>query len=257
MKNIKKAIGYGLFKTGAYNLLFKNKAVVLLFHRVDDNLADKKLTCTSKMFADICEFCKQHFNVITLTELINKLNTEQDISGDLVITFDDGYLDNYEIAAPILKKLDLPACFFIATDFIGSNHTTWWDKQDGVTSIWMDWDQVRQLRSWGFEVAAHTKNHVDLGKVTGDEALEEIRGSKERLEKELSEQIDLFCYPYGRKEQITEENRQLVKDLGFICCPSAYGGLVTNNTDPFRMLRMPVDNYYQSSWEFGLEILRE
>ena len=69
----------------------------------------------------------------------------------------------------------------------------------------MNWDQVRQMRDWGFEIAAHTKNHVDLGKVSGKEALDEIQGSRERLEKELSESVDLFCYPYGRKEQITEE----------------------------------------------------
>ncbi len=254
---IKQIIGWFLYTTCLYKYFLKNKAVVLLFHRVDDALADKKLTCSSRQFENICDFVKKYFNVISLTELVDKLNNNQDVSFDLVITFDDGYLDNYEVAAPILKKLDAKACFFIATDFIGSDHVPWWDEVDGIIPKWMSWEQVRKLREWGFEIAAHTKNHLDLGKITGEKALDEIKGSKDRLEAELSESVNLFCYPYGRKEQITEENRNLVKELGFICCPSAYGGLVTNETDPFKMLRMPVDSWHKSSWDLGLDILRE
>lgn len=261
MKNlkskIKRSISFILYFFGFYKRQLNGKAIVLVFHRVDDSLADKKLTCSSYMFKEICQFAKQYFNVISLPDLINKLNNNQDVSNNLVITFDDGYLDNYEVAAPILKQLNLPATFFIATDFIESNRVTWWDKEDDIVSKWMSWDQVRELKKMGFDIAAHTKNHIDLGVIIGEEAVEEIKGSKDRLEQELSETINLFCYPYGRKEQMTEENRQIVRELGFICCPSAYGGLVDTGSDPFYMQRFPVDNYYQSSLEFGLELLRQ
>ncbi len=256
MRKIKVLLGYLVFKTGLYKFFLRNKAIVLLFHRVDDALAHKRLTCSTKMFDSICQLAKNHFNVISLTELVNKLNAGKDISNDMVISFDDGYLDNYQYAAPILREHGLDACFFIATDFIGSEHTTWWDKEDDVKSTWMNWDQVREMRRWGFEIAAHTKNHVDLGKVDRDVAYQEIKGSKDRLEQELGEPINLFCYPYGRKEQITEENRQIVRDLGFICCPSAYGGLVENNSDPFYMLRTPVDSYYETAWDFAFDLIR-
>ena len=256
-ETIRSMIGLIVYQSGLYKILFGKKAIVLLFHRVDDSIADKRLTCSSKLFDEICLFAKKYFNVITLTELIEKLNNNQDISGDLVITFDDGYLDNYEVAAPILKKHGLSACFFIATDFIGTDHVTWWDKEDDIQSRWMNWDQVREMRKWGFEIAAHTKNHIDLGKTHGETALQEIKGSKDRLETELSENINLFCYPFGRKEQITEENRELVKELGFICCPSAYGGAVTADTDPYRMRRMSVDSGFYSKWDVALDILRQ
>jgi peptidoglycan/xylan/chitin deacetylase (PgdA/CDA1 family) len=117
----------------------------------------------------------------------------------------------------------------------------------------MTWDQVSALRSKGFEIGSHTRNHVDLGVVTGDAAKEEILGGREKLSEALGEDIDLFSYPYGRANQITEDNRQLVKDHGFSCCLSAHGGSVRPGDSPFRLLRTPISQWHRSPEQFGLE----
>jgi peptidoglycan/xylan/chitin deacetylase (PgdA/CDA1 family) len=89
------------------------------------------------------------------------------MGGTLSITFDDGYRDNYEVAAPILKRLDLPATFFVTTGFIGTRRVAPWDQNLVRQPGWMDWDQVRSLASQGFEIGCHTDTHIDMG--TADE----------------------------------------------------------------------------------------
>jgi peptidoglycan/xylan/chitin deacetylase (PgdA/CDA1 family) len=255
-QHIKKILGLLLYWTGIYRILWRDRAIVVAFHRVDDAYAGDPLTCTRAEFADYCGFFAKHWIVVSLSELVHKLRTGQDISRHLAITFDDGYRDNYLAAAKELKRRGLPATFFVTTNFIGSNHVPWWDAAQNITPTWMSWDEVRELHRLGFEIAPHTENHVDLGVVQADEARREIAGSRERLCSELGVESRLFSYPYGRDSQISKENRDLVRELGFHCCASAYGGVVTSKTDPMRMQRMPIGPWYASPYEFGFQSLR-
>jgi peptidoglycan/xylan/chitin deacetylase (PgdA/CDA1 family) len=254
-KHLKALIAQALYSTGAHRWFFRDKATVVLFHRVDDALADDPISCTRSQFTAYCKFFKRYFEVISFSELLDRLEKGQDVSRTLVITFDDGYRDNCEAAAPILRELALPACFFIATDFISSNLIPWWDREGGIHSRWMDWDQVRALRADGFEIGAHTCSHPDLAKLPDAEVQREVLDSKTRLEAELKEPVTLFSYPYGRKDQITDDARQTVRSLNLRCCPSAYGGAVSGNTDPYYLQRQPISPWYLSPWHFGFEIL--
>lgn len=256
-KNLKGVLGKLVYSLSLHKLFLINKAVVVTFHRVNDSIEKNPITCEEGLFEEFCVFFKSHFNVISLSELLDRLESKRSISGCLVITFDDGYLDNFEIAAPILRRHHLPACFFIASDFIGTDKITAWDREWGIKSEWMTWDNVRFLSSEGFEIGAHTKNHVDLGLVEGKDALEEIQGSRKALEEELNRKVDLFSFPFGRENQLSESNRALVKELNFRCSPSAYGGIVKGSSDPFRMRRQPVSPWHESVWQFGFEVLRE
>jgi peptidoglycan/xylan/chitin deacetylase (PgdA/CDA1 family) len=191
---------------------------------------------------------------VSFRTLIAKLDRREDISNHLAVTFDDGYRDNRRAANELLRR-SMPACFFIATEFIGSQRVPWWDAEAGIQSEWMSWDDVRSLRDDGFELGAHTKNHVDLAVVSGDEAMEEIAGSARRLAAETGVRIDQFSYPYGRPNQITEENRDIVRNAGFVCCPSAYGGTVRKGNDPFCICRTAISPWHISPYQFGFEAI--
>ncbi|HEU4565864.1 MAG TPA: polysaccharide deacetylase family protein [Gemmatimonadaceae bacterium] len=254
-RRVKSILGAIAYRTGAYRWFFRRRAVVVLFHRVDDALGGNPISCTSQEFRDYCAFFRRHFTVVGLGELLERLRRGEDVGGHLVITFDDGYKDNHDVAAPELRRQGLPACFFIATEFIGSRRVPWWDAERSIQSRWMSWDEVRALRAQGFEIGAHTLNHVDLGKVVGDEARHEIRESGARLERELGAEIPFFSYPYGRIDQITEENREEVRAAGYRCCVSAYGGTVGPGVDPFRMKREPISPWFISPYHLGFELL--
>lgn len=254
-RRLKSGLGWLLFQSGIYRWFLRNRSVVVLFHRVDDRRKGNPISCTVGEFEAFCRFFARYFDVIGFSELLARLERDAPIGGSLVITFDDGYRDNYTAAMPVLLQYRLPATFFIATDFIGTDRIPWWDAELGIVSEWMTWDEVRALHHAGFEIGAHTCNHVDLGEVHGIEAENEILGSVERLESELETAIRLFSYPYGRKHQITEANREFVRQAGLRCCPSAFGGIVKAGDDPYHLLRQPISPWYISPWQFGFELL--
>ncbi len=258
-RKLKAIAGMLAYRTGLYRKFFKNKAVIVLFHRVDDGLAEQRdpITCSRKTFQQYCDFFKRYFTVVSLSELVAKVKAGEDVSQHAVITFDDGYEDNFELAAADLQERELPACFFVVSDFIETNRQAPWDEDAGVKSYWMGWDEVKALVEQGFEVGAHTRNHLDLGTIHGETARDEILGSKERLEQELGTTVNLFSYPFGRRDQITEENRQIVRDAGFDCCVSAYGGTVTTGADPYRLERIAASNWFVSPYHFGFEAMRQ
>ncbi len=254
-KWLKHCLGLLVFKSGLHRLLLRGKAVVSVFHRVDDSLEGNPISCTTEEFHAFCRFFRRHMEVISLGELLDRLDRGDRIGSALVISFDDGYRDNRHAAAPILKKEGLSATFFVTTGLIGSAAIPWWDAERNIDSRWMSWEDVRELVAMGFEVGAHTVSHADLSEVGGAEARAEILGSRDRLEKELGVAVPLFSYPYGREDQISDENRAVIRDEGFRCCLSAFGGFVEEDSDPFELRRLPVSPWYMSPYHFGWEML--
>ena len=157
-------------------------------------------------------------------------------------------------AAPVLKALDLPATFFIVSRFVSTDHAAWWDSKLDPKPTWITWEEVQGLVDMGFNIGAHTQNHVDLGTVASEVAQAEIIGSKADLESRLGKPIDLFAYPYGQVENLLEDNRSKVQAAGFRCCASCFGGLVQPGDDPFRLNRVAISNWFESPEQLALAI---
>jgi len=253
---IRVGLGQLLYRSGTYKRLWRDRAVIVLFHRVDDRYPGNPITCSREQFSAFCDFAAKYFKVIALSELLDLLEQRADVSRRLVITFDDAYSDNFHFAAIELRKRRLPACFFIPAGFVGSAQPSWWDAQLDIRSEWMNWEEVRALHAQGFELGSHTITHADLGRVAGVEAVREIAGSKAELEAEMGVQIRHFAYPYGDPDKITEENRSLVRMTGYRCCLAAHGGTVRGSDSPFRLRRVPMNSWYISPYQFGFETLR-
>jgi len=250
---IKQLAGKTLFQTHLYRWFLTSTAVVVAFHRVS-NPAQDGLTCDVEMFKRYCEFFTRYFRVVSLSNLIDKLEEGVPLKRELVITFDDGYQDNYLNAAPILNSMGLSATFFIVTGSVGTDLIPWWDNKRSLRHPWMTWDQVVDLHRQGFQIGAHTRTHVNLGVISREKAWEEIHGSRMDLEEKLSAPIDLFAYPYGREREITEGNRDLVKRAGFRCCCSCFGGINQKGNNPFSLRRIPIGAYYQSPYNFAFDL---
>ena len=99
-----------------------------MYHRIADSEADPwQLAVHPKNFEQHLQILKNYGQVISLEELELGLQKRKIINKSIVITFDDGYLDNYTIAKPLLEKYKLPATFFITTKNIGTKELFWWD----------------------------------------------------------------------------------------------------------------------------------
>lgn len=251
--SLKDALGHSIFASRLDALLLRDTAIVVAFHRVKHAPPSDGLTVSVPLFDQYCRFFRDHFNVLPLGELVSRLERRLSLDRALAITFDDGYLDNFENAAPIMWKLSLPATFFVVTRWIGGTFVPWWDRAEGVCHPWMSWEQVRTLHRARFDIGAHTRTHVDLGSAAVD-AEGEIAGARADLERNLRAPVDLFAYPYGTRANMSEANRALVKRAGFRCCCSCFGGVVTAAADPFRLARVPINSSWSSPHGFGFEV---
>ena len=250
------ALGRVAFATRLDALVLR-AAVIVTFHHVCDGDDRSGLSITRDMFERHCRFFKRHFDIVPLREIVARLESGRPVERCLAITFDDGYRDNFVNARPVLESLGLTATFFVVSRWIGTDAWPWWDRAHGVRHSWMSWDQVRALNERGFDIGAHTRTHVDLGRVYGSEAREEIVGGRLEIERQIRRPVDLFAYPYGRVENISESNRAIVQAAGFRCCCSCHGGLARRTADPFRLQRMTVTPWYGSPHHFGAALLRE
>lgn len=254
-KKIKDIMGRAAEAAGMFARDFSSKMVVVTFHRVNDWMVEDGITCSSAKFEAFCRFFQKHFRVVRLSDQLAGCREERGMGGTLSITFDDGYRDNYEVAAPILRRLGLPAAFFVATGFIGTDYAPPWDQHLVPPPGWMNWDQVRTLRKQGFEIGAHTDQHIDLGIMDRESIRAELIRCREKLRDELDAATTLFAYPFGGRENISPASLELVREAGFHCCLGAFGGVNPPLADPFRLNRISVGGWFATPHQLGLEIL--
>ena len=251
---LKSLVGRAIFIPRVHHLLLANAAVIVAFHRINRSSTWDGLTCSVHLFEKYCRLFADYFHVISMQDLLSKLENGIPLDRNVVITFDDGYQDNYDFAIPVLKSLGLPATFFLTSQFIGTEVVPWWDRNQGFRHPWMTWGEVRHLHAEGFEIGAHTRTHANLAEICGLEAREEICGSRRDMEEKLGAPVDLFAYPYGKENDISQDNREMIKEAGLRCCCSCYGGINTNNTDPFHLRRIPISSWYESPYQFACDI---
>lgn len=129
-----------------------------------------------------------------------------------IITFDDGFLNVLDNAAPVLAEYGFTATnYFVANQIGGSNV---WDKAVGIPeTACMSLSQMREWADLGHEVGAHTLDHVNLNDMDDEEAFRQIIESKLRLEDMLGSEVLNFCYPYGANRK---QHRSMVRKAGFL-----------------------------------------
>ena len=103
----------------------------------------------------------------------------------VLITFDDGYEDNYTNAYPILKKYNLKATIFVVTGFLS--------KRKG----YLTWEQLREMEQNGITIESHTVTHAPLPDLPDERIREELVESKQQAEAELGHPIEFIAYPTG------------------------------------------------------------
>jgi peptidoglycan/xylan/chitin deacetylase (PgdA/CDA1 family) len=255
-KRLKSIAGQAAGITGIYARSFRSRMTIVAFHRVSDAIPEDGLTCGSAKFEAFCEFFREHFRVVPLADQVAAYRSGGDTGGTLSITFDDGYLDNYEVAAPILRKLALPATFFVVTGYIGTSIRAAWDEKVTGQPAWMQWQHVCALASQGFEVGSHTDTHIDLGTADPEMIRAELRASKQKLQELANVDARLFAYPFGGPEHISERSRKLVQEAGFDCCVSCFGGTNPLSADPYFLRRIGIGEWLATPDQFGYELMR-
>lgn len=198
---------------------------ILLFHRVTDEIPPDGLTVSTRFFRDLCRMLERRFHVVPLHEILRLLRAgESPPRRTLAITFDDCYRDNL-FAARTLADHNLPACFFMPTQFVGTDH--WFDWDRGLKRMPnLTWDDVRAMVRLGHDIGSHSVSHADFSKIDEDQARRELTESKQTLEEQTGRPVRWFAYPFGLRDKFRPELLPLVREAGYEACFSGFGGFV-------------------------------
>jgi peptidoglycan/xylan/chitin deacetylase (PgdA/CDA1 family) len=162
---------------------------ILLYHRIDISPIKSRYYVTPEKFeAQLKLLHEWEYTTITTRMLIQAITQGAELPPrPLLITFDDGHLDNYTIAFPIMQKYGFTGVLYIVYNYIDADQ-------------YMNVDQILEMHNAGWEVGSHSLNHFDLTKLDDDKKRAEIVESREVLQELLGFPIETFAYPFGTKD---------------------------------------------------------
>src|SRR5207253_1625094 len=147
--------------------------------------------------------------------------------GAVLITFDDGYRDNLENAAPVLHKHGYPAVQFVPIAYIGDRQPLPHEEhlaRNGVLNPTVDWEELGELERLGVRIESHGISHRPLADLELDEAAREIAISKLRLEERLGRPVRAFSYVKGSEAHYKQVHLSLVRQAGYDVAFTAVSG---------------------------------
>ena len=215
---------------GEVTLVNDNRGVPVLYYHSVNESADNEVTITPENLKTQLKYIKDEgYVTLTLNELKGYLLNNSPIPNkSIVITFDDGYMDNYYSAFPILKDFDMVATIFCITSAL-----------DG--SYYLSKEAINEMSNYGIDIQSHTVNHPNLDKMTYDEQLTELKESKKTLESITGKKIDSIAYPFG---DFNDYSIQAAKDAGYTLGFTTQRGLSDRDDNPLKLDRIYISSKY-------------
>jgi glycosyltransferase involved in cell wall biosynthesis/peptidoglycan/xylan/chitin deacetylase (PgdA/CDA1 family) len=217
------------------------RTVVLCYHSIAQT--DAALSIEPAVFAQQVLVLKEMgFEFLSFGELVHRVMGWGSPKNNVAcITFDDGFADNYEYAAPILAEHGVPATFFITTGLMLGEPAVLehFRSLTRFDTSYLSQSQVRQMSRAGFEIAAHTHTHPNLGRLSAERARWEIMRCKAVLEDTIGQAVRSFAYPFGKRHiHYTARTVNLVRESGYQGAGSvAFRGVSTRSI--VRIFEMP------------------
>lgn len=257
------------------------RTAALLYHRVGDSGGDPfNIRVSTENF-------DSHMAALRRRDAVSVLSHHA-APGSVSVTFDDGYLDVFHNALPILEKYEIPATVFVTTGNLGG--AFWWDRLsklpefhraeyetfrslpaeerekriqelenagsscENPRSRAMTAEELRQFAAHPLiTIGAHTVSHARLSALSREEQCREIRESKETLEHILDRPVTEFSYPFGLTGRDFDDTTiEAAQDAGFKSAWAADTGVVTEKSPPFALPRLWVHNISDRLFESRL-----
>jgi len=208
---------------------------------------------STEWFLKHAQFLKQHYQVVSLSDAIAMLKAGRVSRPTVVLTFDDGYADNFVNLRAITERLRLPAVLFVSTEHVATGRELDHDVSRNQRNFKpLTWEQVRFLSRCGFEIGSHTRTHFDCGSNDHQKLTGEIVGSKEDLEAQLGGPVKYFSFPWGHKSNMSPSAIRIASAT-YPHIFSAYGGLnFPERGGTFRHLLRP--SHPNDLWELEMAL---
>ena len=212
-------------------LVNDNRGVpVLYYHSVEPSEANEVIISPDRLKKELQFIKDSGYTTLTMSEFNDYILNEKPIpEKSILITFDDGYMDNYTNAFPILKELDMKATIFVITSVLDSG------------SYYLSSEQIKEMSDYGIDIESHTLTHSHLNQMTYEEQLKELKDSKEKIESITGKKVLSVAYPYG---DFNEDSIKAVKEAGYSFAFTTNLGYSDREDDPFKLDRIYVSSRY-------------
>lgn len=228
---------------------FKHYVPILMYHRIADVPGNRNALPPNKFESQLIYLSKNGYSTITMQMLYDYYIYGNPIpKKSVLLTFDDGYQDNFDTALPLLKKYKMSGVVFPISNWINKSND--WENFNNAATTTMSYESLIAWQNSGMEIASHTANHPFLAKCQSSDLKKELQESKSILEKRLHTPINFLCYPYGslNAEVISE-----VKQAGYIGAFAIFADAPIWKINIFALPRIPIQSH-QKMWEFKFKV---
>jgi Predicted xylanase/chitin deacetylase len=228
---------------------------VLLYHKVSLTHEDSLTIKPSAFEKHLAYLVKKGYHTISVKELIGFIERKAPLPPKpVMITFDDGYVNNFELAYPLLKRYGCKAVFFIPSAGIGK--TNWWDR---LAEPLMNVDQLLGLDTSLIEIGLHSTDHKHYGKILPEQIEVDMHQSISAFRHSGIPFVPAFAYPYGGRPKNKENYAHMVRVFSSMGIKLAFR--IGN-----RVNKLPLKNYFEvkrisiqgsdSMWTFKTKLLK-
>jgi peptidoglycan/xylan/chitin deacetylase (PgdA/CDA1 family) len=201
-------------------------------------------------FREEMRYLAAHYDCLTMRELVERFRDHTPRRRKIaVVTFDDGYRDNFTNALPELQRAGVPATFFVSTGYVGTRRIFPHDTRalecgTTIRDDWekLHWEDLRVMQAAGMEIASHTVEHLSLGREPPPVVRREILNSLDRLQAELGKAPRCFSFPWGKPGDISDAAVKAIRETGYYAAVTTSPGVVRRGDDLFRLRRIDVGN---------------
>lgn len=200
---------------------------ILMYHSICNDDPNNSLMIPTEMFAEQMEWLSENnFTAMSMDEVIEAMNTGKVPKRPVLITFDDGYADNYTNAFSALKNNNLKGTFFIISDTI---------TEEG--GYYMSTGMLKEMKEAGMEIENHTANHLELNNLSREDAIDSIKRGQEFLRSVIGANGNYLCYPVGR---YSDETIEIQKELGIKAALTTQGGISSISDGRYELKRVRI-----------------
>ncbi len=206
--------------------------IVLMYHSVGEN--DAKLTVTPAVFRAQMEYLRDYRSIVSMQDILLFLDGKKSLPKNAVsVTIDDGYLDTYREAFPILKEFKIPFTLFLTTNLEELKPLKYFPRPT--------WDQLREMSAVGLmSVGLHGHNHLRIDEIAGDSALldKELKYSATLITKEIGKAPEVYAYAFGARDPRIPP---YLKNIGLGAGFSITDGVLAPSHHHFALPRVQID----------------
>ena len=218
--------------------------VILEYHHVSDDVGEDgwAYTVPPADFAQQLDYLQaEGYTTITMQDFMRARKGKQELpEKPVILTFDDGYEDNYTTLLPMLEERHMTAVVYMVTNSIGRKG-------------YLSWNQLRDMQKRGIEIGSHTANHQPLTRLDREKQAEEMKLSKLLMEWNGLKTIYSFSYPNGAYDEGMPE---LLQENEYLNAVTGDGGINTFKTNPYLLQRTNISHPRLGLLEFKLRLFK-